>query len=66
MQRELAKAGVRVDREVNTNVYYDGIILGRFRLDMIVGRAVVVEIKTVTILCIPRITNCQIPNSNVL
>jgi GxxExxY protein len=48
MQRELAKAGVRVDREVNTNVYYDGIILGRFRLDMIVGRAVVVEIKTVT------------------
>ena len=51
MQRELAKARLRVDREVNTNVYYDGIILGRFRLDMIVGKAVVVEIKAA-----PRVT----------
>lgn len=45
LQHELCKAGLKVDREVNANVHYDGVVLGRVRLDMIVEGKVVVENK---------------------
>lgn len=46
LQLELAKAGLRVDRELNANVGYDGVIIGRVRLDIVVESKVVVELKS--------------------
>ena len=46
LQHELTKAGLRADREVNAHVYYDNVIIGWVRLDMLVEDKVVVETKT--------------------
>ena len=43
---ELSKRGLRVEREVLTQVYYQGQIVGQFRLDMVVEKRLVVEIKS--------------------
>jgi GxxExxY protein len=45
LHHELKKARVRVDREVYVPVPYDDVVLGRVRLDILVERKVVVEIK---------------------
>jgi len=45
LEHELRKAGVRVDREVNVYVHYDGITLGLVRLDILVEGKIVVEAK---------------------
>src|SRR5215208_6600041 len=46
LQHELIKIGLRVDREVNVFIHYDGIVLGWARLDMIVEGKIIVETKT--------------------
>jgi GxxExxY protein len=47
LDTELRKVGCRVDREVNACVRYDdGSILGRVRIDRLVERKVVVELKS--------------------
>src|SRR4051812_30683538 len=45
LRHELVKAGLRVDTEVNVYVYYDGVVIGQARLDMIVEGKIVVETK---------------------
>ena len=47
LKYELVKAGRKVDREVKAIVYYEPIIAGRVRLDMIVDDKVVVENKAI-------------------
>lgn len=48
LAHELAKRGHVVEREREYRAQYDGVVFeGAFRLDLIVDRAVVVEIKTV-------------------
>ena len=44
---ELRKRGVAVATEVEVSVSYDGQVIGRHRLDLVVASAVIVEAKTV-------------------
>ena len=45
LAHEMTKRALRVEREVSINVCYDGRIVGVFRADVLVNRAVVVEVK---------------------
>ena len=42
----LRKRGIRVDREVPICVFFDGHVVGTHRLDMLVERRIVIEIKS--------------------
>jgi GxxExxY protein len=42
---ELRRRGLRVDREVPVLVYYEGEVVGRFRIDLLVEGRLVLEIK---------------------
>ena len=42
---ELRRLGLRVDREVPVLVYYEGEVVGRFRIDLLVEGRLVLEIK---------------------
>jgi len=42
---ELRRRGLRVEREVPATVYYDGEVVGRFRIDHLVEGRLVLEIK---------------------
>lgn len=46
----LRKRGIRVDREVPIQVFFDGQVVGSNRLDMLVERRVIVEIKSTELL----------------
>ena len=48
---ELAKAGIPSAAEAGFEVAYDGIIAGRFKVDVCVDHAVIVEIKACEGLC---------------
>ena len=43
---ELRERGHIVDREVRVRVYYKGVEIGRQRLDLVVDKALVVEVKS--------------------
>ncbi|MEO5568717.1 MAG: GxxExxY protein [Gemmatimonadaceae bacterium] len=45
LQLELKRAGVAFAREVEVDVNYDGVRLARFRVDLVVDRKIVVELK---------------------
>jgi len=45
---ELEKAGFHVSREVPVAVEYDGVIVGSYRIDLLVERVLVIEVKTGT------------------
>jgi GxxExxY protein len=45
LAREMMKRGLTVEREVAIEVRYDGAVVGVFRADLLVNRAVIVEIK---------------------
>jgi GxxExxY protein len=45
---ELEKRGIRCDRQVVIPVYYDGIEIGRHRLDLIVEGQLIIELKAVS------------------
>ena len=42
---ELEKRGHRVEREVPIAVYYEGVIIGSFRADLVVDNKLIVEVK---------------------
>ena len=42
---ELRRCGLRVDREVSFTVYYEGEVVGRYRIDHLVEGRLVLEIK---------------------
>jgi len=43
---ELRRRGHRVQREVRVPVYYDGVIVARYRMDFVVDGAVVLDVKS--------------------
>lgn len=44
---EMKKLGVPIQTEVPMKVYYDGIVVGEYRADMIVGNSVIIELKAI-------------------
>ena len=44
---ELRKRALAVEHEVEVEIEYDGHVVGRHRLDLVVDRRVIVELKTV-------------------
>ena len=44
---ELAKQGVACESEYPVNVFYDDTVVGEFRIDLIVEKTVIVELKAV-------------------
>ena len=57
---ELKKKGIRVEEEFPINVYYDGIVVGEYRADLIVENVVIVELKAVQ--CLLPIHEAQLVN----
>jgi GxxExxY protein len=45
MERELRAAGFNVAREASVRLYYDGVELCQYRLDLVVNGKVLIEIK---------------------
>ena len=50
LERELRQRGHDVEREVAVEVFYEGKLLGIQRLDMVVDRKLVVEVKSTELL----------------
>lgn len=46
LEIELRKAGLHVDREVPVSVRYDDTIVGTYRVDLLVEKQLVIEVKT--------------------
>jgi len=44
---ELKKNGLPVETEVPIKVYYDNIVVGEYRADMIVDRQLIIELKAI-------------------
>lgn len=44
---ELKKNQLPVETEVPIEIYYDDIVVGNYRADMIVGNCIIIEIKAV-------------------
>jgi len=43
--RELMKAGIPFDSEKGAEVFYDGVLCGEFRMDIVVDSKIVLELK---------------------
>jgi len=50
MYIEMKKHGILVETEVPFKVYYDGVIVGEYRADLVADRKVIVELKAVNAL----------------
>jgi GxxExxY protein len=50
LAHELRKAGLKVEQQHPVTVHYDGVIVGTYTADLLVGNAVLVELKAVTAL----------------
>lgn len=48
---ELKKNQLPVETEVPIEIYYDDIVVGNYRADMIVGDRIIIEIKAIQALC---------------
>ena len=48
---ELRKCGLRAEAETEVLIYYEGELIGRHRLDLLVEGQVIVELKTADALC---------------
>ncbi len=47
---ELSQLGLTVDQQRQVSLYYDGVVVGQYRPDLIVEEKVIVELKTVPVL----------------
>ena len=47
---ELNKRGIKVEQQIEVPVYYDGVEVGKHRLDLLVEKTIVVELKVVKFL----------------
>jgi len=45
MAHELRKAGLRVEQQVPQTVYYDGVVVGEYAVDLLVEGRLVIELK---------------------
>ena len=52
LAHELRRAGLAVETEVRLKVNYDGIVVGEFEADMVVGKTLIVENKAVLSLAV--------------
>ena len=50
MYIEMKKHGILVETEVPFKVYYDGVVVGEYRADLVADRKVIVELKAVNAL----------------
>ena len=50
MYIEMKKRGLSVETEVPFKVYYDDVVVGEYRADLVVDRKVIVELKAVNAL----------------
>ena len=48
---ELKKNQLPLETEVPIEIYYDDVVVGNYRADMIVGDRIIIEIKAVQALC---------------
>lgn len=48
---ELKKNQLPLETEVPIEIYYDDVVVGNYRADMIVGGRIIIEIKAVQALC---------------
>jgi len=46
LKRDFSKEKIKFDSEKVTEVIYDGEIIGKFKLDLVVDRKIIVEIKS--------------------
>jgi GxxExxY protein len=60
LAHELRKAGVRSECHRPINVYYDGVLVGKFEIDMLVEEKVLIELKA--ILCLVSAHEVQLVN----
>lgn len=42
---ELSKTALKIEREVSQNVYYDGEIIGKRKIDFLVNKIILIEVK---------------------
>ena len=47
LAHELRKAGFKVEQQVPIKVYYDGIVVGDFKADIVVNDDIILELKAV-------------------
>ncbi|HUQ97319.1 MAG TPA: GxxExxY protein [Chitinophagaceae bacterium] len=50
MDIELKKAGLEFQQEIDLPIYYDGVIVRRKRIDYIVDKKIILELKAITTL----------------
>ena len=50
LTHDLRKAGLEVEVQRLFSVVYDGVVVGQYRADLIVGRRVIVEIKAIKVI----------------
>lgn len=55
---EIRKAGLQVAQQYPINVYYDGVIVGEYIADLLVGGVVIVEIKAIKQLTVIEDAQC--------
>ena len=55
---ELEKQGLKVERQHAIKVRYDGVVVGEYIADLIVGENVLIEIKNIDHLGNPQVAQC--------
>ncbi|KJH71672.1 GxxExxY protein [Aliterella atlantica] len=56
---ELGKSNLHYEQQKMLQVWYDGIVVGNYRADLLVERAVIVELKAVTALDSRHFAQCM-------
>jgi GxxExxY protein len=56
---ELGKTALKVEQQKPLQVWYDGIVVGNYRADLLVEEAVIVELKAVTVLDSRHFAQCM-------
>ena len=56
---ELRKTGLLVEQQKMLEVWYDGVVVGNYRADLLVENAVIVELKAVTALDSRHFAQCM-------
>jgi GxxExxY protein len=56
---ELRKTGLLVEQQKMLEVWYDGIVVGNYRADLLIENAIIVELKAVTTLDSKHFSQCM-------
>ena len=56
---ELRKTGLLVEQQKMLEVWYDGIVVGNYRADLLIENAIIVELKAVTTLESKHFSQCM-------